>query len=240
MLVLHMTSTDTSGMACDRNRYALYTCKNFRLLSTRQGTDIMRKNQVVCASIAYGWVITNQNACVTRNVKHARSRIILRYSHILFMILTLRQLTELAGVECIHYQDDVDGSFTYHSSSCQILIAKASTARFSEHFAWSLQLPRHCQNIQVTGIGGAKHGLLLHSVESFIIANVKSLNVSKVLGPQWKVKEAFVPKVDDTIAYFPSSIQSEMEASVRAQFCRQILVYLATPTSCLDLMYSVE
>ena len=56
-----------------------------------------------------------------------------------------------------------------------LLDCAASTSFVMERLAQCLRLPHQRQNIQVTGIGGAKHGLLSHSVVSFNVVNQKPL-----------------------------------------------------------------
>ena len=76
-----------------------------------------------------------------------------------------------------------DGQMT---KARDLLDCASSTSFVMEHLAQHLRLPCHRQNVQVTGTGGAKHGLLSHSVVSFTIANLKSLNTGKVSGPLCK------------------------------------------------------
>ena len=52
-----------------------------------------------------------------------------------------------------------------------LLDCTLSTSFIKEHLAQHLQPPHHHHNIQVTGTGNAKHGLLSRSVVSFTVKN---------------------------------------------------------------------
>ena len=84
-----------------------------------------------------------------------------------------------------------------------LLNCTASTLFITECLAQCLQLPRHCHNVQVPGIGAVKHGLSMCSVVSFTIVNHTSLHTGKVSGPRWKVEAAVMPKVTTRVFTFP-------------------------------------
>ena len=69
----------------------------------------------------------------------------------------------------------------------------SSTSFVTERFAWQLQLPRQCQHTKVALIGGNEQTLSSCSVVDFAVANLQSLEISKLSGPHWKVEAVVLP-----------------------------------------------
>ena len=62
-----------------------------------------------------------------------------------------------------------------------------------ERLGRRLQLPRHSQHAQVTGICGPKQTLSARFKVKLKVADRKSVDVKRLSGPRWKVEAACSP-----------------------------------------------
>ena len=87
-----------------------------------------------------------------------------------------------------------------------LLDCASSTLFIMEHWAQQLQLSCQSQRLRVAGIGGPVHKLSLCSVVALTVGNEKSVKVGRLLGHQWKVEAAVLPKITSKLPASPVSL----------------------------------